>query len=126
MRIAGATIPDGKRAEIALTYVYGIGLTRAREVLRSVRVSPDTRVKNLSAEEIGKIQTELNKYVIEGELRRVVSSHIKRLRDIKTYRGMRHGKHLPVRGQRTKTNSRTVRGNVRVTMGSGRRKLEKT
>lgn len=127
-RIAGVTLPPNKRAEIALTSIYGIGLSTAKEVLEELNISPDTRAKDLTAEEEAKIRDyiEKNKLLIEGELRLTKMRNIQRLKRVKCFRGQRHDKHLPVRGQRTKTNSRTVRGNVRVTMGSGKRKEEKT
>lgn len=126
MRIAGTNIPDEKRLEIALTYIYGIGRTSAGKILDSSGISRGKHPKDLKGEEINKLRTEIEKnYKIEGELRREVLLNIKRLRDIGSYRGTRHARSLPVRGQRTKTNSRTRRGNVRKTMGSGKRKLEK-
>ena len=125
MRISGITIPDKKRLEFGLTSVYGIGQSRAKKVLQNVQIDFGKKPTELSADEEQKIRKELEQYTVEGELKREVSGNIKRLKDIKTYRGSRHSKHLPGRGQRTKTNSRTVRGNVRKTMGSGKRKLEK-
>ena len=120
-RIAGVTLPNNKRVVIALTYVYGIGDHQSKKIIRETGVNPDTRVKDLSESEVGKIRDLIEKNMkVEGELRREVLSGIKRLKEIGSYRGMRHGRNLPVRGQRTKTNSRTVRGNVRRTMGSGR------
>lgn len=126
MRVAGITIPDTKHLSIALTHVYGIGPSRVKAILKKANVSPTTLPKDLSAEKEQEIRTLIESYRIEGDLRRDISGNIKRLKDIKAYRGLRHMKGLPSRGQRTKTNSRTVRGNVRKTMGSGRRKLEKT
>jgi len=126
MRIAGTNIPDNKRLEIALTYVFGIGRSRAKEILKNAQISTDKKAKDLSEKEANSIRESIEKYKIEEELRREISFNIKRLKEIKAYRGMRHSRKLPVRGQRTKTNSRTNRGNVRITMGSGRRKLEKT
>ncbi len=123
VRISGVNIPDQKRIEIALTYVYGIGLSTSRRILASLSIDPDTRTKDLSATEANKLREEIEKkYRVEGELRHQVKMNIKRLREIGSYRGVRHQKNLPVRGQRTRTNTRTVRGNVRKTMGSGRRK----
>ncbi len=125
MRIAGITIPDSKRLEIGLTAVYGIGRVRAHKILTEAKIDFGKKPTELTAEEeatIGKLVTD---YHIEGELRRDVSANIKRLKDIRSYRGERHARHLPVRGQRTKTNSRSVRGNVRKTMTSGRRKVDK-
>jgi small subunit ribosomal protein S13 len=126
-RIAGLTLPPNKRTEVALTYLYGIGLTLSKKVLAETGVDGNKRIKDLSEEEVNKLRSLIEKtYKVEGELRRDVMGNIKRLKDIGCYRGSRHAKGLPVRGQRTKTNSRTVRGNVRRTMGSGRIKLEKT
>lgn len=126
MRIAGTNIPDQKRLEIALTYIYGIGRFAALDILNRAQISPSKLPKELKSEEIGRIREELEKkYKVEGELRRETMFNIKRLKDIGSYRGTRHLRGLPVRGQRTKTNSRTRRGNVRKTMGSGKRKLEK-
>lgn len=126
MRIAGITLPDKKQIAFALTAVYGIGRSRAEEILKEAQVDPIKLAKDITADEENKIRALVEKFPIEGDLRREVSSNVKRLKDIKAYRGIRHLKGLPTRGQRTKTNSRTVRGNVRKTMGSGRRKLEKT
>jgi small subunit ribosomal protein S13 len=126
MRILGITLPENKRMEIALTVVYGIGRPRALSILKSVKVDPGTKPKDLSVDEENAIRKLIESFKIEGDLKREVAGNIKRLKDIKTYRGNRHARHLPARGQRTKTNSRTVRGNVRKTMGSGRRKEEKT
>ena len=126
MRIAGVTIPDNKQLAYALPLIYGIGKTRARSILSEANISPTKMAKDLSSDEEQKIRALAEAYPIEGELRREIGQHIKRLKDIKSYRGNRHERGLPVRGQRTKTNSRTRRGNVRKTMGSGRRTLEKT
>lgn len=126
MRIIGITLPDNKRMEIALTTLYGIGRSKSLSILKEAGVSPDKRPKELSPEEENQIRSVVEKLKIEGDLKRIVSSNIKRLKDIKAYRGIRHARHLTARGQRTKTNSRTVRGNVRKTMGSGRRKESKT
>jgi small subunit ribosomal protein S13 len=126
MRIAGITLPEKKQIAFALTAVYGIGRARALIILDEAKVNKLTLAKDITADEENKIRTLVEKFAIEGDLRREVSSNVKRLKDIKAYRGIRHLKSLPTRGQRTKTNSRTVRGNVRKTMGSGRRKLEKT
>lgn len=126
-RIAGVSLPQNKRVEIALTYIYGVGPTTATKVLGLAGISPDIRVKDLSEAQANTLRDVVEKqHKVEGELRREVLSNIKRLKEIGSYRGSRHHKGLPVRGQRTKTNSRTVRGNVRKTMGSGKRKLEKT
>lgn len=126
MRIVGITIPDNKRLEVALTAVYGIGRPRAKDILKEAGIDFGKRAKDLSTEEEGAIRKLIETFKLEGELKREVSGNIKRLRDIKAFRGVRHQRGLPSRGQRTKTNSRTRRGNVRKTMGSGRRKVEKT
>ena len=126
MRIAGANIPDNKRLEVALTYIFGIGKTKAKRILENTKISADKKAKDLTEKETNAIREQVEKNKIEGDLRREVSANIKRLKEIKCYRGIRHMKRLPSKGQRTKTNSRTIRGNVRVTMGSGKRKLEKT
>lgn len=126
MRVAGITIPDNKHLSIALTAVYGVGRVRALSILKRAGVPGNTVAKDLSPEKELEIRTIIESFSIEGDLRREVAGNVKRLKDIKAFRGIRHLKSLPVRGQRTKTNSRTVRGNVRKTMGSGRRKLEKT
>ena len=126
MRIAGITIPDTKHLSHALTAVYGIGRARAKKILEKAGVSGSTIAKDLTQDKEQAIRVLVEGHQIEGDLRREVSGNVKRLKDIKAFRGLRHMKGLPTRGQRTKTNSRTVRGNVRKTMGSGRRKLEKT
>jgi small subunit ribosomal protein S13 len=126
-RIAGVTLPPNKKTEFALCYIYGIGHVTARKVLAETKVDGNIRIKDLSEDDVNKLRSLIEKtYKVEGELRRDVLANIKRLKDIGSYRGVRHAKGLPVRGQRTKTNNRTVRGNVRRTMGSGRTKLEKT
>jgi small subunit ribosomal protein S13 len=126
-RIAGVTLPANKRVDIALTYIYGIGSTTAKKIIAESGVDATIRVKDLSEAQANKLRDLVEKsYKVEGELKREVLSNIKRLKEIGSFRGSRHVKSLPVRGQRTKTNSRTVRGNVRRTMGSGKRKLEKT
>jgi len=125
MRISGITIPDNKHLDVALTTLFGVGISRARQVLKNTGVAFEKKTSDLTTEEENKIREELGNFAIEGELKRQVSSDIKRLKDIKSYRGSRHSKNLPARGQRTNANSRTVRGNVRKTMGSGRRKTEK-
>lgn len=125
MRIAGITIPN-KRVPFALTAIYGIGPSRAKAILREAKIDLSKKADDLTAEEENAIRALLSGIKLEGDLKREVSGNIKRLKDIGAYRGTRHQKKLPVRGQRTKTNSRTVRGNVRKTMGSGRRKVEKT
>ncbi len=126
MRIAGASIPDNKRIEIALPYIYGIGRPLAQKILEDAKIDFAKKAKDISPQEINKLREIIEKnFKVEGDLRREVILNIKRLRDIGSYRGMRHARGLPSRGQRTKTNSRTRRGNVRKTMGSGKRKLEK-
>ena len=122
VRISGVTLPDNKQIETALTYIYGIGWFLSRKILKEAGVDRYKKVKDLSSEEIKKIQEIINKnYKIEGELRREVMLSIKRLKEIGCWRGIRHIKGLPVRGQTTRINSRTVRGNVRKTVGSGRK-----
>ncbi|MEI7741100.1 MAG: 30S ribosomal protein S13 [bacterium] len=125
-RIAGVTIPKEKPLFISLRYVFGVGPARAKEVIAAVGLDGQRRVKDLTPDEEDKLRAYIEKnYRVEGELRRDIMSNIKRLKEIGSYRGIRHMRRLPVRGQRTKTNSRTVRGNVRRTMGSGRSKVEK-
>lgn len=126
MRILGITVPNEKRLEIALTCVYGVGISIARKILNEVGIDYGKKASELTDEEENKIRGIIEGMKIEGNLKREISGNIKRLKDIKAYRGIRHAKNLPVRGQRTKTNSRTVRGNVRKTMASGRRKESKT
>lgn len=126
MRIAGITIPDEKRLEISLTAIYGVGRPRAQSTLSALGIDHGATAKDLSASQESSLREALEKFTVEGELRRQVSANVRRLKDIKSYRGSRHQKKLPARGQRTKTNNRTVRGNKRTTMTSGRRKLEKT
>ncbi len=126
MRIAGITISETKRLEIGLTAIYGVGRPRATMALNTLGIDPGKHPKDLSSKEEAALRETIEKFSLEGELRRDISGNIRRLKDIKSYRGSRHAKHLPARGQRSKTNSRTVRGNVRKTMTSGRRKLEKT
>lgn len=126
MRISGITIPEKKRLEISLTAVFGIGRPRAMAILRKLKIDEGKTAKDLTEEQENAIRKEIEAFKIEGDLKREVAQNIKRLKDIKAYRGVRHLRKMPVRGQRTKTNSRTVRGNVRKTMGSGRRKAEKT
>lgn len=125
-RIAGVNLPLEKRVEIALTAIYGIGRSRAIHTLSLAKVNPETRVKALTSDEVERIRGVLEKnYRVEGDLRSEVSQNIKRMKEISTYRGVRHIRNLPARGQRTKTNARTKRGK-RKTVGSGRRALEKT
>ena len=127
MRIVGINIPDNKRVEVALTYIYGVGPARARELTAKAKIVSSKRAKDLTPEELTKIKTLIEESVkIEGELRQSLRQNVNRLKNIKSYRGSRHAKRLPARGQRTKTNSRTIRGNVRVTAGSGKKKLTKT
>lgn len=125
MRILGITIPDTKRLEIALTELYGVGRSRSLYILNKAQVNPGIKAKDLSVEQENEIRKIIESFRIEGDLKREVGANVKRLKDIKAYRGIRHMRKLPARGQRTKTNSRTLRGNVRKTMGSGRKKEEK-
>ncbi len=126
MRITGITIPDNKQLEFGLTELYGIGRSTAVKICKEAGVSSTKKAAEVSADEENAIRKIIEGMKIEGTLKREISANVKRLKDIKAYRGNRHARKLPVRGQRTKTNSRTVRGNVRKTMGSGKRKLEKT
>ena len=127
IRIAGINLPDEKRIDIALSYVYGIGPSTSRKILNLLGIDANIRTKQLSAEDANRLRDEIEKkYKVEGELKHEVKMNIKRLKEVGSYRGTRHTKGLPVHGQRTKTNSRTVRGNVRKTMGSGRRTESKT
>jgi small subunit ribosomal protein S13 len=125
MRIAGITIPDTKRLDVALTYIYGVGRSRAQTILAEAKVARDIKPPAVTAEEENRIRHALETCKLEGALKREVGANVKRLIDIKSYRGSRHARRLPSRGQRTRTNSRTRRGNVRKTMGSGRKKVEK-
>lgn len=121
MRISGITIPDNKRIEMALTAIYGIGRSRAHKILDEAKVDYAKPAKDLTTDEENAIRKIIeDNFTIEGNLKRTVSSNVKRLKDIGSYKGMRHSRGLPTKGQRTKTNSRTVRGNVRKTMGSGK------
>lgn len=125
MRIAGINVPDNKRVEIALRYIYGVGPTRAVQIVKATQINPDKRAKDLDAAEINKIKEYIDKnFKVEGELRSAIKTNITMLKELAAYRGVRHVRRLPVRGQRTKTNSRTVRGNTRKTAGSGKRKVE--
>lgn len=125
MRIVGVNIPDNKKIEVALTYLYGVGFSLARKILMATKIDAAKRAKELTPEEVNRIQDFIEKnYKVEGELRQLIKQNIQLLKDTQTYRGSRHARHLPVRGQRTRTNSRTVRGNVRKTAGSGKRKVE--
>lgn len=125
MRISGITVADNKRLETALTAVYGIGRMLAQKILDELSIPYGAKASELTSEQENRLRKRVESEKIEGELKRVVAGNIKRLKDIKSYRGTRHMKSLPSRGQRTKTNSRTRRGNVRKTMGSGRKKVEK-
>lgn len=125
MRLLGINIPDNKKLPIALTYSYGIGRSLAQKIVIGAKLDPNKRAKDLTPEEVNKIKEYVEKYhKVEGELRQVLRLNINRLKEIQSYRGVRHVRRLPVRGQRTKTNSRTIRGNMRKTVGSGRRKAE--
>jgi small subunit ribosomal protein S13 len=122
-RIAGVTIPTDKQVQIAVTYIYGIGPHHAKEILEATKIDPTTRVKDLTEAQVQLIRDEIsNNYTVEGELQRVVTSNIKRLKDIKAYRGLRHTAGLPSRGQRTRTNARTRRGR-KVTVGGTKKKV---
>lgn len=125
MRIAGITIPDTKRLEISLTAIYGIGRPLAQTILNRAKVDFGQQAKNLTVEQENEIRKIIEEFKIEGDLKREIGANVKRLKDIKAYRGVRHLRKLPVNGQRTKTNSRTVRGNARKTMGSGRKAVDK-
>ncbi len=127
LRILGVNLPEEKRIEFALTYIKGIGLFSSRKILDEAGIDLNKRAKDITSEEVGKIQKIVeSKYKVEGELRRIIMMNIKRLKEIGCYRGTRHSKGLPSRGQRTKTNNRTVRGNIRRTAGSGRVAATKT
>lgn len=125
MRISGITIPDNKQLPYALTAVYGVGLPRATAILAELNIELTKKPTDITTEQENAIREKIESYTIEGELKREISSNVKRLKDIKSYRGSRHALRLPARGQRTKTNARTLKG-AKKTMGSGRRKLEKT
>lgn len=121
-RIGGVVIPDNKQIEISLTYIYGVGRSLSKKILADTGINPTVKASKLTADELSKLKEYIEKnYKVEGDLRREKMSSIKRLKDIGAWRGLRHIKGLPVRGQRTKTNTRTVRGNVRKTVGSGRK-----
>ncbi|MFH1610356.1 MAG: 30S ribosomal protein S13 [Patescibacteria group bacterium] len=121
-RIAGVNLPNNKVVAIGLTYIFGVGRTRSDKVLKDLKIDPTIRVKDLTEEQVDKLRNQIEKdYRIEGDLRREVIGNVKRLKEINSYRGTRHAKGLPSRGQRTKTNSRTLRGNKRVTVGSGKK-----
>ena len=122
-RISGVDIPRNKRVEVSLTYIYGIGITRSREILAEAGVNPDTRVRDLAESEVMRMRQIIDKNLtVEGDLRREVAMNIKRLTEIGCYRGLRHRRHLPVHGQRTKTNARTRKGPAKTVAGRGRRK----
>jgi small subunit ribosomal protein S13 len=122
-RIAGIDIPENKRIEISLTYIYGIGEASSREILESLSIDPDTRVRDLAESEVTRLRTEIDgNYTVEGDLRRETHMNIKRLMEIGCYRGVRHRRHLPVHGQRTRTNARTRKGPKKTVAGRGRRK----
>ncbi len=125
MRILGITLPDEKHIEIALTSLYGVGRSRAQSILTEAKVAFNKKAKEITADEENAIKKAMETFKFEGDLKREVASNIKRLKDIKAYRGIRHQRSLPVNGQRTKTNSRTRRGNTRKTMGTGRKVAEK-
>ena len=125
MRIFGVNIPDNKRIEVSLTYLYGVGPAVAKKALAAAKVEVGKKAKDLTADEVLRVQNYLEKsFPVEGELRQLIKRNIGRLKDLGTYRGNRHARRLPARGQRTRTNSRTVRGNVRKTAGSGKRKVD--
>ena len=128
MRILGITIPNNKRIEYALTALFGIGISSSKRILKEAGIDYTVGIKaeNITVDQENAIRKIIESMTIEGALKREIASNVKRLKDIKSYRGVRHMKRMPVRGQRTKTNSRTVRGNVRKTMASGRRKESKT
>lgn len=126
-RLSGVTIPDNKQVWVSLTYVFGIGPKTSMNILSDAKIEPTVRVKNLTDAEIGRIQDIINtNYTIEGELQRTITGNIKRLRDIKSYRGERHAKSLPSRGQRTRTNARTRRGKKITVGGTARKAPSKT
>lgn len=121
-RISGVTLPSEKQVEVGLTYIYGVGLKTSQDILNTTKIDSTTRVKNLTDGEISKIQDVINNnYTVEGELQRIVTSNIKRLKDINAYRGLRHKSNLPSRGQRTRTNARTRRGK-KTTVGGTKKK----
>jgi len=125
MRISGITIPDEKQIAYGLTAVFGVGLSRSKAILLELNIDPTVKPTTLTTEQENAVREKVESFQIEGDLKREISSNIKRLKDIQSYRGSRHTKRLPARGQRTKTNARTLKG-AKKTMGSGRRKLEKT
>lgn len=121
-RIAGIDLPNEKRIEAALPYIYGIGKTLTREILTKIQIDPNLRTKNLTEEQVNKLQKAVEEYTVEGDLRREIQANIKRLQEIGSYRGTRHSKNLPARGQRTRTNARTKRGK-RITIGTVRKEV---
>lgn len=124
MRLLATNIPDNKKIETSLTYLYGIGQVSAKKILKAANIE-NKKTKDLTPEELNRIKGAIEKnYKVEGELKQLIKSNIARLKEVRCYRGVRHERRLPVRGQRTKTNSRTVRGNVRKTAGSGKRKVD--
>jgi small subunit ribosomal protein S13 len=125
-RISGVNIPDNKQVQVALTYIYGIGPKVSTDILKSANIDVSTRVKNLTDAELSRLQDEIGKYTVEGELARIVTANIKRLRDINAYRGLRHKANLPSRGQRTRTNARTRRGKKITVGGTARKAPSKT
>lgn len=125
MRLLGINIPDEKRIEVSITYIYGIGPAIAKTIIKETGIDPNTRAKDITPDQANKIKEYIAKECkVEGELRQAIKTDITRLKDIGAYRGLRHARKLPARGQRTKTNSRTVRGNIRKTAGSGKRKVD--
>ena len=125
MRISGVTVPEEKQLAYGLTSIYGIGYSRAKDILDELNISPTKKPADLTTEQENAIREKIESFTVEGELKRQVAANIKRLKDVGSYRGTRHAKRLPARGQRSKTNARTLKG-AKKTMGSGRRKLEKT
>lgn len=121
-RIAGVDLPNEKRIEAALPYIFGIGPTRAKKIIAECSIDPNTRAKNLTEDEVGKLQRKVEEYKVEGDLRREIQGNIKRLQEIASYRGTRHARNLPARGQRTRTNARTKRGK-RITIGTVRKEV---
>ena len=121
-RISGVDLPRDKRIEVSLTYIFGVGRPTSRKILAAVGISPDTRTRELTEDEMQKLREEVGKLTTEGDLRRQVLGNIKRLQDIGCYRGVRHRRHLPAHGQRTRTNSRTVKGPRKTVPGRGRRR----
>ena len=121
-RISGVDLPRDKRIEVSLTYIFGVGRPTSRKILSAVGINPDTRTRELTEDEMQKLREEVGKLTTEGDLRRQVFGNVKRLQDIGCYRGMRHRRHLPAHGQRTRTNSRTVKGPRKTVPGRGRRR----